>query len=67
MSWKPSLFVLTASEEGGPGFASLVKSLSKETLVLPNESSLSSMTHAIKASGQLASYTAVAMTTIGTR
>nr|XP_058943375.1 ectopic P granules protein 5 homolog [Pocillopora verrucosa] len=57
---------LEASEEGGPGFASLVKSLSKETLVLPNESSLSSMTHAIKASGQLASYAAVAMTTIGT-
>ena len=44
-----------------------MKSLSKETLVLPNESSLSSMTHAIKASGQLASYAAVAMTTIGTR
>lgn len=44
-----------------------MKSLSKETLELANENSLASMTHAIKAGGQLACYTAIAMTTIGTR
>lgn len=56
-----------ASGEARPGFASLVKSLSKETLELANENSLASTTHAIKAGGQLACYAAIAMTTIGTR
>jgi len=44
-----------------------VKSLSKETLELVNENSLASMTHAIKAGGQLACYAAIAMTTVGAR
>ncbi|CAH3172967.1 unnamed protein product, partial [Porites evermanni] len=57
---------LQASEEAGPGFSSLVKSLSKETLELVNENVLASMIHAIKAGGQLACYAAMAMTTIGT-
>ncbi|KAJ7394035.1 Ectopic P granules protein 5 [Desmophyllum pertusum] len=57
---------LQASGEAGPGFASLVKSLSKETLELANENAFSSMTHAIKARGQLACYAAIAMTNIGT-
>lgn len=61
-----SLSIL-ASEEAGPGFSSLVKSLSKETLELVNENVLASMIHAIKAGGQLACYAALAMTTIGTR
>ena len=55
------------SGEARPGFASLVKSLSKETLELANENSLASTTHAIKAGGQLACYAAIAMSTIGTR
>ena len=56
-----------ASGEACPGFASLVKSLSKEPLELANENSLASTTHAIKAGGQLACYAATAMTTISTR
>ena len=55
------------SGEARPGFASLVKSLSKETLELANENSLASTTRAIKAGGQLACYAAIAMSTIGTR
>ena len=61
------IFPFIASGEAGPGFASLVKSLSKETLELANENAFSSMTHAIKARGQLACYAAIAMTNIGTR
>ena len=61
------IFPSIASGEARPGFASLVKSLSKETLDLANENSLASTTRAIKAGGQLACYAAIAMTTIGIR
>ena len=61
------IFLYIASGEARTGFASLVKSLSKETVELANENSLASTTHAIKAGGQLACYAAIAMTTIGTR
>lgn len=67
MSWFNAIFPSIASGEARPGFASLVKSLSKETLELANENSLASMTRAIKAGGQLACYAAIAMTTIGIR
>lgn len=62
---KPFSFI--ASDEAGTGFASLVKSLSKETLELANENALASMTHAIKAGGPLACYAAIVMTNVGTR
>lgn len=58
---------ITGREEESSGFSSLVKALSKETLVLSFENALTSMTHAIKAGGQLACYAAIAMTSIGTR
>lgn len=57
---------LQGGEEESPGFSSLVKSLSKGTLDLAFENALTSMTHAIKAGGQLACYAAIAMTSIGT-
>lgn len=58
---------ITGHEEESSGFCSLVKALSKETLVLSFENALTSMTHAINAGGQLACYAAIAMTSIGTR